>query len=459
MLQQTKRLVAGVAAVGLAAVALTACSPASSDEGATPSADEQVTISVSGYPGSDKPESRKIWDDRIELFESTHPNITVEPTETKWDPTTFSALVAGGTLPTVIGVPFTNIGQLVSNGQVYDLTDLMKGDDVLDSLNPEVQSQAVFDDKSYGIVSNAYTLGLVYNRALYEQAGLDPDAPPTTWKEVADNAEKISEATGQTGFSIATTQNSGGWLLTGMSYGFGSLIQNEDGDKAEVDSKGPQSALEFLDEVRWDKNAAGSNFLMTQDDMRTAMAAGQIGQTVLGADVYNDLVGNRGMTGTDLGIAGLPQAAKGLGTLGGGTIQVVSPKATKAEAEAAVEWIKFMFLRVFTDEDFAVETAKARAEENQPVGAPLVPVVDEKQYETYLGWISDYVDVDQDQFSQYFESLKELAIVPEPLTAAQETYALLDAVTQKVLTEEGTDISATLEQANTESQALIDQAQ
>ncbi|MBD3942087.1 extracellular solute-binding protein [Microbacterium sp. NEAU-LLC] len=459
MLQQTKRLFAGVAAVGLAAVALTACSPASSDAGSTPAADEKVTISVSGYPGSDKPDSRKIWDDRIALFEEANPNITVEPTETKWDPTTFSALVAGGTLPTVIGVPFTNIRQLVSNGQVYDITDLIKGDDVLESLNPDVQSQAVFDDKTYGIVSAAYTLGLIYNRALYEQAGLDPDAAPTTWDEVAENAQKITEATGQTGFSIATTQNSGGWLLTGMSYGFGSLIQNEDGDKAEVDSKGPTSALEFLDEVRWDKNAAGSNFLMTQDDMRTAVAAGQIGQTVLGADVYNDLVGNRGMNGADLGIAGLPQASKGLGTLGGGTIQVVSPKATAAEAAAAVEWIKFMFLRAFTDKDFAIETAKARAAENQPVGAPLVPVVDEDQYQTYLGWIADYVDVDQEQFTQYFDSLKELAIVPEPLTAAQETYALLDAAVQKVLTEQGTDIAATLDEANTQSQALIDQAQ
>ncbi|MFC4138341.1 MULTISPECIES: ABC transporter substrate-binding protein [unclassified Microbacterium] len=456
MLQHTTRVVAGLAAVGIAAVALSACS---SDSGDAASADQKVTISVSGYPSSDKPESRKIWDDRIKLFEKANPNIDIEPTETTWDPTTFSALVAGGTLPTAMSVPYTNIRQLAENGQVYDISSLIDGDKTLAELNPDVQAQAVIGGKTYGIVSAAYTLGLVYNRALYTQAGLDPDDPPTTWDEVAENAQKIATATGQTGFSIATTQNSGGWLLTGMSYGFGSRIQNEEGTKAEVDSEGPQAALDFLQGVRWDDNAAGSNFLMTQDDMRTAVAAGQIGQTVLGADVYNDLVGNRGMNGADLGIAGLPQSDDGLGTLGGGTIQVVSPKATEAEAEAAVKWIKFMYLRAYTDKDFAIETAKARSEEGQPVGAPMLPVFNQEQYDTYLGWIADYVDVDQEQFAPYFDSLSELKIVPEPLTAAQETYALLDAAVQKVLTEKDTDTEGTLKQANTESQALIDQAQ
>lgn len=456
MLQHKRRLVTGIAAIGVVAVAMTACSATSDGDGTT---DEKVTITVAGYPASDKPESRAIWDDRIAAFESEYPNITIEPSETTWDPTTFSALVAGGTLPTAMIVPYTNIQQLAASGQVYDITDLVVDDEIVDALNPDVQAQAKLDGKTYGIVSAAYTLGLIYNRALYEDAGLDPDSPPTTWDEVAENAKAITEATGQTGFSIPTTQNAGGWVLTGMSYAFGSAIQSEDGTEANVDGSGTQSAMEFLDGVRWGDNAAGSNFLMSQDDMRTAVAAGQIGQTVLGADVYNDLVGNRGMNGTDLGIAGLPQASDGLGTLGGGTIQVVSPKATEAEAEAAVEWIKYMYLRAYTDQDFAVDAAKARSEEGQPVGAPLLPVFDQEQYDTYLGWIADYIDVDQDQFAPYFESLTEVPVVPEPLVAAQETYALLDSAVQKVLTEEGTDVEATLKQANTESQSLIDQAQ
>ena len=35
---------------------------------------------------------------------------------------------------------------------------------------------------------------------LFEQAGLDPDNPPTTWDEVREAAKTITEKTGKAGF-------------------------------------------------------------------------------------------------------------------------------------------------------------------------------------------------------------------------------------------------------------------
>ena len=36
----------------------------------------------------------------------------------------------------------------------------------------------------------SYGIGLHYNRALFEEAGLDPDQPPTTWDEVREYAKR-----------------------------------------------------------------------------------------------------------------------------------------------------------------------------------------------------------------------------------------------------------------------------
>ena len=39
-------------------------------------------------------------------------------------------------------------------------------------------------------------MALHYNRALFTQAGLDPDKPPTTWDEVRADAKAIADKTG-----------------------------------------------------------------------------------------------------------------------------------------------------------------------------------------------------------------------------------------------------------------------
>ena len=73
--------------------------------------------------------------------------------------------------------------------------------------------------------------------------------------------------------------------------------------------------------------------------------------------------------------------------------------------------------------------------------------------------MAPFVNVDRDHFTAYFDSLNTLKIVGEPQVAAQETYAVLDALVQQVFTSEGTDIPKALSDAQTTVQGLIDAAQ
>ncbi|MEV4396491.1 extracellular solute-binding protein [Nonomuraea sp. NPDC049607] len=457
MLHHKNWRLAGIAMTGI--IALTACSSGRPEAGADP--DAKVTIHVGNMPTKDNADNLALFNKQVAAFQKLHPNITVVGEETKFDPQTFAALVAGGSMPTTMQVPYTNIQQLALNGQVRDITDLVKGDAVLSKLNPAVAKQTQnAEGHTFGVVSAAYTMAFIYNRALYEKAGLDPDAPPKTWDEVRANARAIGRSSDAAGFTIATTTNSGGWILTTMAYANGSAIQRREGDTvtSTIDAVGVKDALTLLHDVRWTDQAAGKNFLLSQDDMRNSIAAGRIGQTVLGADLYRDLVGNRDMPGDDLGIAPLPQSATGIGTLGGGDIAVVSPKAAPSEAAAALEWVKFRYLNRFLDQRAAVEWAETSKAGGLPVGAPEVPLFSPEIYDRYLTWVSAYVNVKRDNYRAYFDSLGKLPILGEPPVAAQETYALLDAVTQQVLTKQDADIPAALTQARTDAQALIDAA-
>ena len=47
----------------------------------------------------------------------------------------------------------------------------------------------------------AYGQALHYNRTLFQQAGLDPDKPPTTWDEIRQDAKQIADKTGKAEYS------------------------------------------------------------------------------------------------------------------------------------------------------------------------------------------------------------------------------------------------------------------
>lgn len=453
---------AAIAAIGLSTVFVAAgCSASTPSDDVAPSVNPTaaVTITVGNMPTADQAENLKAFKDQVAAFEELHPNITVEGDETRFDVSTFNSLLVGDTLPTTMIVPRTNIQQLVQNEQVKDITPFIQDDELLSQQNPVLtEATTGTDGDVYGVTTSAYTMGLVYNRAIYEAAGLDPDNPPTTWEEVRQNAVTIAQATGDTGFIIPTSNNGGGWVTTAISNAFGGTVETVDGDDVTVtaDNDGTQSALGFLNDIRWTDNAAGSTFLLKYGDVLQAMGAGTIGQTVVGADQYYNLVVVTGMDPDDVGIAPMPQSDDGLGALGGGNINIVNPNATADETAAALEWIKFYYLNRYIDEDSAVAFAKANAADDLPVGVPEVPLFDDKTYDQYLSWIDPYINVPRDHFTAYLDSLGKLPIVNEPQIGAQSIYGALDAVVQQVLTEEGTDIDAALKTASSNAQATID---
>ncbi|ACQ79171.1 extracellular solute-binding protein family 1 [Beutenbergia cavernae DSM 12333] len=451
-----------VTLVAALTLTLAACSSGSDPEaGGTEPAeidtDAPVTISVGGKPTTENPEQLADFERQVEDFTAAYPNITIEAEETEWEADTFQAMLAGGTMPTTMNVPFTEIGALIERGQVADVTDYLAGSEVLEQLNPTVMDVVTDDEERvWGVPIAAYTMGLLYNRALFEQAGLDPDDPPQTWDDVRSAAQAIDEATDAQGFATMTLDNTGGWVLTTTSYGFGSTIQSDDGATATLDNPATAEVLELYRTLRWEDNTMGSNFLLNYDDAVNAFASGQIGMFIQGADNYGNMVTNRGMAPEDFGVAPLPQTEDGIGTLGGGTISIVNPEATPEEIAAALAWIEFKSFRQYTDEEIAVANAEARVADGLPVGAPGLRVVNEEVYEQYSEWVTPLINVPRENWELYLSTVEEIPLIPEPATKAQELYALLDPVVQAVLTREDADIEQLLADAQGSAQAAID---
>lgn len=448
---------AAVGAVGAVVVmaALSGCGSDNSDS----TSGGTVTITVEGWRPGDQQATIDYVKSQAAAFHAAHPDIVVNPVEWQWDASTFSAQLAGGTLPIAFRVPFTDTKGLVERHQVADVDADVRALPYFSDLNPNVLAAAEgTDGKVYGIPSDVYANALHYNRQLFEQAGLDPDSPPTTWDDVRADAKAIHDKTGAAGFAEMTKSNTGGWILTTLTYAMGGRMESEDGKTATVDNPASEQALQLLHDMRWTDGSISANNSYDWAGINQAFAAGKVGMFVSGSDVYNALVTTDKVDPKSYGLAAIPVTdSADAGALGGGSVNVVSAKATPDQAKAAVEWADFFRVKKYTDQTAAVADAKTQTSSGQPVGTPTFPIFDQKSYTDYQAWIKDYINVPLDQMKSYTDSMFSLKLVSEPPVQTQGVYAALDPVVQKVLTDQNADIPGLLQQANAQAQHLLDQ--
>lgn len=446
----TRIALSGTAVLSTAAL-LAGCAGSTGGDAA---ADGPVTIQVAIDAGLE-PEARETFDARVAEFEEANSDITVEAQEYTWTGTTFAAELAGGTLPDVFPIPFTDGRGLIERKQIADISGLVAELPYADKFNPNVaQAGQDADGNMWAVPIAAYGQGLHYNRTLFEEAGLDPDKPPTTWDEVREYAKQITDATGEAGYATMTLANTGGWILATTVNAFGGRTENNDSTAPTIDSDAVVEALEYLHELRWDDNSMGANFLYDWGTINQDFAAGRIGMYISGGGNYPNLVTQNALSPDDYGLTVLPLQGDDPGVLGGGTLAAVNPKATAAEQAASVKWIDFYYMGKITNEEAATASAKLSASLDQPVGAPELPVFDQELFDQNREWISEFINVPVEQMNPYTDQIGEQQILPEPRISTQEVYALLDTVVQAVLTDQNADIKSLLADAQTQAEGI-----
>jgi hypothetical protein len=80
-----------------------------------------VAITVAACIGEDQQEQRDNFDAQLARFSEVYPNVTVTRTQYCFSPESLAALVAGGNLSTVFGVPATEYRRLIADGTALNL--------------------------------------------------------------------------------------------------------------------------------------------------------------------------------------------------------------------------------------------------------------------------------------------------------------------------------------------------
>lgn len=184
------------------------------------------------------------FDTLIDDFRREHPNIEViaqKPQGNSPNPATdtissIQSQMVNGTPPDVAQLGFSDLDFTVNQLGAKPLDVLVGAQTVADNFDglrhpfaPRARTLAEWDGHTYGIPFVFSTPVLYYNASLFEQAGLDPQSPPTTWAQVADAAAAITDRTDRDGVYIdCLTKTAKDWCFQSLVRSNGGRVISED---------------------------------------------------------------------------------------------------------------------------------------------------------------------------------------------------------------------------------------
>ncbi|MFK0124515.1 ABC transporter substrate-binding protein [Streptomyces nigra] len=441
-----RRTFAALSACSLA-LAASACGSGEDD-----SASGKTRITVNCMPPKSAKVDRQFFEQDVADFERQNPDIDVVPHDAFpcQDPKTFDAKLAGGQMEDVFYTYFTDARHVVDINQAADITPYVKELKSYSTIQQQLRDIYTVDGKVYGVPRTGYSMGLIYNKALFEKAGLDPEKPPATWDEVRTAAKRIAGLGGGTvGYADYSAQNQGGWHFTAELYSQGGDVVSPDGKKATVDSPEGRAVLRTLQDMRWKDDSMGSKQLLVINDVQQMMGSGKLGMYLAAPDNIPILVKEKGGNYKDLALAPMPG---GKGTLIGGDGYMFNKKASPEQIRAGLKWLDHMFLT--PGDGFLGDYARAK-KNDAPVGLPeprlFTGAADAKDQEVKKA----NANVPVENYQPFLDGNQNLDMKIEP-PSAQQIYSVLDGVVSAVLTKEDADIDQLLKDASGKIDGILD---
>ena len=280
-------------------------------------------------------------------FEKENPGIKVKPVYTgTYQESIVKALTAhkAGQPPTTAILLSTDMFTLIDEDAIVpfnDLANTAEDQAWMKSFYPAFMANSQAGGKTWGIPFQRSTIVLYWNKELFKEAGLDPNRPPASWKEMLEYAQKLTrrDASGNITQYGVQIPSSGFpyWLFQGLTTPNGVELMNSAGTETYFDKPEVIEALSYWVDLGRKHKVMPTGVIewgTTPKDFFEKKIAMMWTTT-------GNLTNVRNNAKFDFGVAMLPQAKRRGSPTGGGNFYVFK-KATKEQQQAAVKLAKFM---------------------------------------------------------------------------------------------------------------------
>lgn len=276
----------------------------------------------------------------VEAYNESHENqveLTVIPNDNYNQQVTSAA--GSDELPDIFAADVVFVPNFVEQGLFLDITERIDALDYADDLAPSHIEVGTLDDAKHVVPHTLDLSVLFYNKDLYEQAGLDPEQPPTTLAEMAEHARAIRELGGDTYGTFWGGDCGGCYVFTYWPsiWAAGGEVMNEDGTESTIDSS---EAVEVFETYRslWEDDVVEPTAINEPGDQWTGFfPEGNIGVMPMPSTTLGTV--SEALGDDVVGVAPIPGVDGGESTFVGGDSIGIS--ATSDEEDAAWDFIEW----------------------------------------------------------------------------------------------------------------------
>ncbi|MFD2613605.1 ABC transporter substrate-binding protein [Paenibacillus gansuensis] len=419
-----------------------------------------VTITVNGYPAETDEAGRANFDARIKAFQEKYPNVTVKPDTWQYNAQEFAVKMAGNNAPDVIGV-FASEGRIVAErGWAADLTELIGNWQYGDQYLEDSFKLFEFDSKRYGFPKGSYVMHIMYNKKLFDDAGVAYPQAGWTWDQFVDTAKKLTNRDkGISGFGTTGKGGAATWIWSNFLYQAGGEAEVTEGGKvkAAFGSDAGAKALQLYKDLRWKHDVLNPNALADGADINTDFGNGKIAMITHGDWVVSMMINQFKMKPEQIGIVPMPVGPGGKSqAVQGGSFEIINANVKdKDKLQAAFDWITFLETK-----DEAVKNEQNRADELKAKGEVWAHVLMrpyKEDSEIYKA-LKEVWDANPDTFVQWPAELYNQLYASghgEPPVEGQVWYGNVASAIESVLSNKDADPAALIKKAADDFQTQV----
>lgn len=176
-----------------------------------------------------------------QAYMEEHPEVNIEVQATGWDEywAKLEGAAASNTMPDIFWMHSNQMFKYADNGYLADCSGIINESDYS---SISVENAKGSDGKVYGVPKDKDMIALLYNKELFDAAGVSYPDDTWTWEDMEAASVQINEKTGKYGYMAFSHDQIGYWNFV---YQNGGKILNEDGTKAEYTEKATADAISY----------------------------------------------------------------------------------------------------------------------------------------------------------------------------------------------------------------------
>ncbi len=248
-----------------------------------------------------------VMETMVQEFNAANPDIEVKLQVMTWGGEYYSKVrsaIMVGEAPEIFDVSVYAPAMFLKYVESYTEDDLRQAGIDISEYAQSAWNALKFDGRYYGVPIGLFPIGLYWNKDMFAEAGLDPNAPPTNASEFIEYGKALTKDTDgdgeidQWGTIEVNWYNLVAWIWESFLVQNGGSLLNEDNSKAAFNTQAGIDALNlYVDFVRKYKISP------LPGDAPEAFGTGKVGMII---DFAHGLAGFKSREGLNFGITRMP---------------------------------------------------------------------------------------------------------------------------------------------------------